>query len=113
MANTGLKEYNTILDFNVGGLNIKLNLSKLNRDLFIASPLTLQIGRMPLTLSGNLIGAKLIKTNSGWFQPKKMMSVFTKSYGQKILMQSATGTIISGVSNIIENNTYKLIEGLK
>ena len=51
MANTGLKEYNSFLDFSVGGLAIKINLSSVNRDFFILSPLTLQIGRMPLDLS--------------------------------------------------------------
>ncbi len=51
MANTGLKEYNSFLDFSIGGLTIKINLSSVNRDFFILSPLTLQIGRMPLNLS--------------------------------------------------------------
>ena len=51
------------------------------------------------TLVGNYLGAKLIPTNAGWFQPKKFSSVFTKSYGQKILLQTAIGAGLSGVIN--------------
>ena len=51
MANKGLKKYNSFVDFSVGGLTIKINLSSVNKDLFILSPLTLQIGRMPLDIS--------------------------------------------------------------
>jgi len=36
-----------------------------------------------------------IKTNDGWFQPQKLLSFFTKSYGQKIIQQ----TIAAGVIN--------------
>lgn len=34
-----------------------------------------------ITLSGNCLGSKIIPTNFGWFQPKKILSVFTKPYG--------------------------------
>lgn len=47
------------------------------------------------TLAGNYIGSKIIPTNPGWFQPKKFLSVFTKPYGQKILMQNLIGAGIS------------------
>ena len=43
------------------------------------------------TFAGNWIGSKLIPTNSGWFEPKKFLSVFMKPYGQKILLQTAIG----------------------
>ena len=56
------------------------------------------------TLVGNYIGSKLIPTNSGWFQPKKFFSVFTKPYGQKILLQNAIGAILSGIVNFIRKN---------
>ena len=54
------------------------------------------------TFAGNYIGSKLISINSGWFQPKKFLSVFTKSYGQKILLQSSIGAGLSGIVNLIK-----------
>ena len=35
------------------------------------------------SIAGNYLGSKMISTNSGWFQTKKFLSVFTKPYGQK------------------------------
>lgn len=52
------------------------------------------------TLVGNFIGGKVIPTNAGWFQPKKFMSVFTKSYGQKLLLQTVVGAGISGLTSL-------------
>ena len=60
------------------------------------------------TSIGNLIGAKCIPTNSGWFKPKKFLSVFFKPYGQKILLQTAIGAGISGVVNLIRKTKGKL-----
>ena len=51
------------------------------------------------TFAGNWIGSKLIPTNSGWFEPKKFLSVFMKPYGQKILLQTAIGAGLSGIVN--------------
>ena len=51
------------------------------------------------TFAGNWIGSKLIPTNSGWFKPKKFLSVFMKPYGQKILLQTAIGAGLSGIVN--------------
>ena len=51
------------------------------------------------TFAGNWLGSKLIPTNSGWFQPKKFLSVFMKPYGQKILLQTAIGAGLSGTVN--------------
>ena len=48
---------------------------------------------------GNWFGAKMISTNSGWFKPQKFLSVFTKPYGQKILLQNVIGAGISGIVN--------------
>ena len=53
------------------------------------------------TLAGNYLGSKIIPTNPGWFQPKKFLSVFTKSYGQKILLQTAIGAGLSGTVNFV------------
>ena len=39
------------------------------------------------TLAGNSLGSKIVPTNPGWFQPKKFLSVFTKSYYKQLLEQ--------------------------
>ena len=53
------------------------------------------------TFVGNVVGAKIIPTNAGWFKPQKFISVFTKPYGQKLLLQTALGTLLSGIVNFI------------
>ena len=58
------------------------------------------------TLTGNYLGGKMIPTNPGWFQPQKFLSVFTKSYGQKILLQTAIGAGLSGTVNFIRKNDW-------
>ena len=55
---------------------------------------------------GNIVGGKMVPTNSKWFQPKHFLSVFRKSYGQKLLMQTVIGGTISGIVNF----TRKYIE---
>lgn len=35
----------------------------------------------------------MVLTNRGWFQSQKFMSVFTKSYGQKIQVQALIGAV--------------------
>ena len=55
---------------------------------------------------GNIVGGKIVPTNSKWFQPKHFLSVFRKSYGQKLLMQTVIGGTISGIVNF----TRKYIE---
>lgn len=55
------------------------------------------------TLIGNYIGVKLIYTNNNWFKPQKFISIFTKSYGQKIIVQSIIGSFVSGAINYIRN----------
>ena len=48
---------------------------------------------------GNLSAAKLVPTNPGWFIPKKFVSYFTKSYGQKMIKQTFIGGgITTGVN---------------
>ena len=59
------------------------------------------------SLAGNYLGSKMIPTNSGWFQPKKFLSVFTKPYGQKILMQIAIGAILSGIVNFVRKKDWR------
>ena len=58
------------------------------------------------TLAGNYLGSKMVPTNSGWFQPQKFLSVFTKSYGQKFLLQTAIGAGLSGTVNFIRKNDW-------
>lgn len=58
------------------------------------------------TLIGNYLGGKTIPTNRGWFQPQKFLSIFTKSYGQKILLQTAIGAGLSGTVNFIRKNDW-------
>ena len=67
------------------------------------------------TFAGNWIGTQLIPTNSGWFEPKKFLSVFMKPYGQKILLQTANGAGLSGIVNFtrkidwISDNWKKIV----
>ncbi|MBQ9103638.1 MAG: hypothetical protein IJY57_00945 [Clostridia bacterium] len=51
--------------------------------------------------AGNWIGYKLIPTNTGWFKPQKFLSVFTKPYGQKILLQTLIGGGFSAGVNFV------------
>lgn len=45
----------------------------------------------------------LLKTNSGWFIPRKFKSFFTKSYGQKIMGGMLTGASFAiGTSNLTD-----------
>ena len=53
------------------------------------------------TFVGNVLGAKIIPTNAGWFKPQKFISVFTKPYGQKLLLQTTIGALLSGIVNFI------------
>ena len=64
-----------------------------------------------INIVGNVAGSKIIKTNAGWFQTKKAISVFTKPYGQKILAQSLIGSSISSAAGIINNYAEELIRG--
>lgn len=52
------------------------------------------------------MGGKLIPINRGWFQPQKFLSVFTQSYGQKILLQTAIGAGLSGTVNFIRKKDW-------
>ena len=56
---------------------------------------------------GNFLGSSLISTNSGWFKPQKFTSVFTKPYGQKILLQTAIGSVLSAYVNFSRKNNFK------
>lgn len=59
------------------------------------------------TLAGNWLGSKLVPTNAGWFKPQKFLSVFTKPYGQKILLQTTIGAGLSGMINFTRNFDWK------
>lgn len=64
-------------------------------------------------LVGNYIGGKLVKINTGWFQPQKFLSVFTKTYGQRILTQAVIGSGLSGGVNFARQyNWRRLLPGL-
>ncbi|TNF08005.1 MAG: hypothetical protein EP317_03850 [Bacillota bacterium] len=62
------------------------------------------------TIIGNFVGGKIVPTNRGWFQPQKFMSVFTKSYGQKILVQTLIGVGILGSVNFARKYDWSNIE---
>ncbi len=51
MDNTVLKEHNAFLDYQVGRINVKINLSKTNKNLHYITPLTIPVGKMPIDLS--------------------------------------------------------------
>ena len=55
------------------------------------------------TVAGNFLGAVLVPTNAGWFQPQKFLSVFTGAYGQRILLQNAVGAGFAGGVNFVRN----------
>lgn len=59
------------------------------------------------TAIGNFVGGKMVSTNRGWFQPQKFMSVFTKSYGQKILVQTLIGAGISASVNFARKYDWR------
>ena len=48
----------------------------------------------------------MIPTNPGWIQTQKFWRVFTKPYGQKILLQTAIGAGLSGNVNFIRKNDW-------
>ena len=50
---------------------------------------------------GNYLGNKAIKVNNGWFQPKHFKSIFTGSYGKKIIAQTGIGGVITGIVNLV------------
>ena len=60
-----------------------------------------------ITLAGNWLGSKLVPTNAGWFKPQKFLSVFTKPYGQKILLQTTIGAGLSEMVNFTRNFDWK------
>ena len=59
-----------------------------------------------ITLAGNYLGSKMVPTNRGWFQTKNFWHVFTMSYGQKILLQTAIGSGLSGSVNFARKNDW-------
>lgn len=59
------------------------------------------------TFAGNWIGSKLIPINSGQYKPQKLLSVFIKPYGQKVLMQTAIGAGISSVANFVSKFNWE------
>ena len=63
------------------------------------------------TFAGNWIGANMVPTNSGWFKPQKFLSVFTRSFGQKILLQTIIGAGISGTVNFSRKFDWNSVIG--
>ena len=56
----------------------------------------------------NFGASKMVPANSGWFIPKKFISYFTKSYGQKMMAQTFIGGSISNVINI----AWRMLKGV-
>lgn len=65
------------------------------------------------TFVGNWLGAKLIPTNGGWFKPQKLLSIFTKPYGQRILLQTTIGAGLSGAVNFVRKFDWSGVEWTK
>ena len=53
---------------------------------------------------GNWLGAEAIPIKSWWIKPRKFLSVFTKSYGKKLLHQTLIGAELSVIVNYMRNN---------
>lgn len=62
------------------------------------------------TFAGNWLGAKLIPTNRGWFKSQKFLSVFTKPYIQRILLQTAIGSGLSGTVNFVRKFDWNIFD---
>ena len=62
------------------------------------------------SITGNIIGGKLVPINSGWFQPKYALSVVLKKYGQRIITQTLIGSSISGSINFIKNTIENILK---
>jgi len=54
-------------------------------------------------LAGNFLGGKAIKVGKTWFQPKYFKSIFTGSFGQRLVAQAGIGSLLSGVINYIKS----------
>ena len=65
------------------------------------------------TFAGNWIGSKLVPTNAGWFKPQKFLSVFTKPYGQKILLQTVIGAGLSAGVNFVRKFDWSSVDWKK
>ena len=50
MANKGLKEENTMLDFEIAGIKVSIDLAKENKNIIASIPLGLDIALMPIKL---------------------------------------------------------------
>ena len=60
------------------------------------------------TLIGNYVGYKSIYINGYWFQPRKAVSFFTKSYGKRLIAQTGIGAVISLLIDLIRTGLEKL-----
>ena len=60
-------------------------------------------------IMANLAADALVNINSGWFEPKKFISVFTKTYGRKLLLQNVVGEVFAGVFNFGLRRRYRNI----
>lgn len=48
------------------------------------------------------VASRVVKTNSGWFQPKKLISSFTGKYAKKVWGQTATQGALTATYNVIK-----------
>ncbi len=60
------------------------------------------------TLIGNYIGSECIYINGNWFQPQKLGSFFTKSYGKRLIAQTGIGAVISLLIDLIRTGLEKI-----
>ncbi len=51
---------------------------------------------------GDYDGGEAFETKGSWFQPSKWKSFLTKSYGQKIILQTAVGARVSFLESMTE-----------
>ena len=60
------------------------------------------------TLIGNYIGGKRVYINGYWFQPQKIGSFFTKSYGKRLIAQTGIGAVVNLLIGLIRKGLEKL-----
>jgi hypothetical protein len=72
----------------------KKDLGKLGRDIILNSA---------ANLAGNFLGSKMIKIGKTWFQPKHFKSIFTGSFGQKLIQQTGMASILNSIITWVRN----------
>ena len=73
-----------------------------------------QLGRDALfnsaaNLAGNYLGSKMVYVNGSWFQPRKIASFFTKSYGKRLIAQTGIGSVLNLIIDLVRGRIGKKI----